>query len=358
MGTSIATAGCSGDTTNPVAVNSATAYWGLRLNYHAITMATTAPFDTVRLTATPVTVTGTPVPGGGSVVYQASDSHVTVDSTGLVRAYHPTSGTRVIATLRDARQNVTHADTAIIQITDTVPQFRPAGFSIQPMPGDLDSAKDAVDDYGYSINQGMQNLPVYAADVAGDSLCTDWNGCFIPVYFSSSNTTIASIDPTAGVIVPYQVGYVTFYASSLVYGTLLSDSLRFEVGHRINWVRNAVTMQDVQYGPLRPFAPQTQTIGVGGSVGFFGVFGYQVTEQRVDTVDVTFDDPAAITGVVNDSVSAPIVNSAFILTTWQSVFRGTTYWAGGIAIATFPKRGTFTYHSRRLGGGGTIIVSD
>jgi plastocyanin len=285
-------------------------------------------------------------------VYQAIDSSVTVDSAGLVTALYPTTQTQVIAKLQDVRQNMTHADTVIIQVTDTVPQYAPATFSIQPMPGDLDSAKVAVDQ-PFVINQGNQNLPVYAADAGGDSLCTDFSGCFIPVYFTSSNPAIASIDRTSGVITPNLIGHVTFYATTLVYGTVLSDSLPFEVGNRISLARNQISVNAFTKGPPHAFSPQTVTIGVGGRIVFLGV-----CEHAVDTVDVAFDNLNAATGTGGDSARSPIVNSAFLLTSFTQTFPSGTSFQCPPALVTFPNKGTFTYHSRRLGRGGTIIVRD
>ena len=69
-------AGCGSDTTGPPPRNATQAYWALRLQYHAVALALTPPYDTVQLTATPVNAAGAPLPGLGPVTYQSGDSLV------------------------------------------------------------------------------------------------------------------------------------------------------------------------------------------------------------------------------------------------------------------------------------------
>lgn len=359
LGVSVVLLACGGDTTGPTPLSSANAFWALQLNYHAVTMASVAPQNTLRLTAMPLTAAGTPLSGLGAVVYHAADSTVTVDSTGLVTALYRTGGTRqtrVIAMLRDPQRNVTHVDTVFILVTDTLPHSSLATFSIQPVSGD--SAKISVDFEAYGNNV---MLPVYATDVAGNTVC-DANGCPIPVYFTSSDPGIATIDRTSGQIITQHVGHVTFHATALVYGTVVSDSLVYEVGNRIFGLFNQISVQNFSQDPLsasppHSFAPQTLTIGVGGEV-----YMLPLIEEKVDTVDIEFSNPNAVIGAVIDGEGNPfdITNSAFLLTTYEDAAVGPppNDFYGTYGDLFFPHKGTFTYHSQRLGTSGTIIVGD
>ena len=82
-------AGCSGDppVTPPPAQDPTTLYWQLTLNEHAVTLSTVAPYDTVRIVATPRTISGTPISDLGRPTYTSLDlDRAFVDSTGLVHA--------------------------------------------------------------------------------------------------------------------------------------------------------------------------------------------------------------------------------------------------------------------------------
>jgi hypothetical protein len=354
-------AACGSDRTGTAPVSATTVYWALSMNYHAVTMSSLAPQNTVQLTAIPVNASEAPLSGFGRVTYTVADSAVTVDSTGLVTALYRTGGTRltrVVATLRDPEQNVTHTDTAYVRVTDTLPHSALATFSIQPVPGD--SAKISRD---YEANNGSVTLPVYATDSAGNTIC-DASNCPLPVYFTSSNATVAAIGNTTGQITTGLTGYATFRATALVYGRVVSDSLVYEVGNTIFGIDNLVTTQGLanlnSSPPLPPpnhFEPQTLTIGVGGEVWFWPVMA-----DTLDTVDVTFDNPNAITGSMLDNnfnFLSNIVNSAFLLTTYSDPTQQPPYnFPGTLGDVFFPTKGTFTYHSRKLGTGGTIIVGD
>src|SRR5437867_1016649 len=62
-------------------------YWMLELNTHAVTMSTTAPYDTLSLTATPRNYQGAPLAGLPVPQYTSSDpTRVTVSPEGVLKA--------------------------------------------------------------------------------------------------------------------------------------------------------------------------------------------------------------------------------------------------------------------------------
>ena len=128
--------GCGSDIapTRPLSPTDASkAYWSLSLSHHAVTLATVAPYDTIRLVATPLDSHGSPLPAAGTLAFSSSDLHtVQVDLTGLVRAIAPGSNIQVVATLTEG--NLIHADTLFINVTsDSAPapitrlSIRPTG---------------------------------------------------------------------------------------------------------------------------------------------------------------------------------------------------------------------------------------
>jgi len=324
--------GCGSDTTGPAPLASTAAFWALRLNQHAVNLAVVAPYDTIQLRATALTVAGTPLPGTGSVTYTANDSTLQVSATGLVTARYATNGTtsQVIATL--TAQGVTQADTAFFQVTDTVPTYPLATFSIQPRPDGIDSAKVAVD-----ASFEIRHIPVYALDTQRDTLC-NVNGCALVVAWSSSDPTVAAIDQS-GKVTANVVGQVTFYATTLAYGVMKRDSLPFVVGYPILPFTNIITLLSRASVGSQPsvvsFYPSTLTVGVGGIV-LFGIPGV-----KFPLVDVVFDDSTAIQGAFGGPGGNMPADTTLTLVQ---------------RVRKFPVAGTYTYHSRLYGTSGVVIA--
>ena len=347
--------GCSGDTTGPAALGTAKAYWALRLNYHAVNLALTAPNNTVQLSAVPVNPAGDSLSGVGSVTYTTGDSNVVVTQSGLVTARFTTSRTFVIATLRVPSQNVTHADTVSIQVAQGSPL---ATFSIQPRSDGIDSAKEAVDQ-PFALNGGI--LPVFATDEGGNTVCNA-SDCALQVYFTSSDPTIALIDRFSGLVTPERAGRVTFYATTLAYGVVESDSLPFVVGYPITPQINVIVSTPVNsLTPALAFTPTALVVAVGGTVTWSN-------QNNLDSVDVVFDDStAALAGCVfADCVDLPPTGAGNIalfaldtaaITVANQQFNQTgdaqAYQAllaaefAGYKARSFLSAGTYRYHSRR-----------
>lgn len=362
--------GCSGDTTGPTPLSPTQTYWVLRLNYHAVNMATVAPYNTVQLTATPLNTVGDSLPGLGSATYTAADSSVTVSPTGLVTARYTTPGTFVVATLQNPKRNLTNADTVFIQVTDTVPQHPLATFSIQPPSGD--SAKRAID-----FNPGGTVFwPVSAADAVGDIMCTSsvnfYGGyqptCALQVYFTSSDPTVASIGRTDGSLTLRRPGHVTFYATTMAYGVTKRDSLPFVIGWPMGAVISSLWITPVAgLTPVLSFSPPKIEVGIGADVRWPNQFGGPTPG---DSVDVVFDDSTAVQPgcgvffgeVQNCNSLTPPTGGGNIPpfapdTAARSAGDFVTYFHSIIRGRTFPIAGTYTYHSRRYPSAtGKIVV--
>lgn len=335
--------GCSGDTTWPASVSPTQAYWALQLNYRAINMDTAAPHNTVQLTATPLNAAGVPLSGMSTVRYSTPDSNVTVSPTGLVTAHFPTEGApvRVIASL--TVQGVTLTATALVQVTDTAPQHPLATFSLQPVAGD--SAKMSIDQ-GRGVFRTINPLPIYATDATGDTLLSESTQRLL-VSFTSSDPTIATIDPTTGQITPQNVGHVTFSAATWAYGVVKQDSLRYTIGYPVFQFYSAVSNTPVgSLTPVLHFEPSTIAVGPGALV----LFG----NGSADSVDVVFDDSTAVQGFFLFGLDVPGGNIPpldTLSTNWSC-----SQYQCGTTLRTFPVPGTYHYHSRLNGTSGTVIV--
>ena len=93
-------------------------YWALRLNHHAAVMSTTAPYDRLSLTATPVNYLGEPLAGLPAPQYVSRDrERVDVTSDGVLVAVAPTAQrVWVVATL--TTNNLRHQDSVLVRVVN------------------------------------------------------------------------------------------------------------------------------------------------------------------------------------------------------------------------------------------------
>jgi len=105
-------------------------FGALTLDHRAINLSTTAPYDTIRLTAIPRNMRGEPLEGLPAPTFRSADTvSVWVTEDGLVQARRATSGVAVIAELVTG-DNVRHADTAIVKVTAAATPPQLASFEI------------------------------------------------------------------------------------------------------------------------------------------------------------------------------------------------------------------------------------
>jgi hypothetical protein len=276
----LVTIACSNDTVTGTADDPATAYWSLGLDQHGITMAIVAPYDTLRLTATPRTVDGTAIAGLPPASFTTSNGTVVaVDSSGLLTAVELTPGTTIIATL--TARGITHADTAIVAVTDDPAGLTVASLSLQPLPGD--SAKYAL---GGTLLEPFRFLTPTVLDQNGDPMFG------LPVHFTALDVTTATIDPFGGVITAARPGPARFTATLTAYGQQVTDTVQYTIGlpgyARIRY-----------YGPYDvpphqegSFDPDSVRVGLGAVVEWWN-FG--LPEGKF--MDMLFDNPAPLDSV-------------------------------------------------------------
>ena len=374
--------GCGSDVSGSSAA--IPAYWALRLDQHAITLAVTPPYNTIQLHATPVTPEGTPIQNVEPVQYRilGGDTSVAVGAAGLVTAklpsYQPASveaslgylASAVVASLTIG--GVTLADTAVVVVTATAPVVPLASLSIQPPPESI-----AVYRSGRWLNSGSTGRQnVTQLDVHGDTIHN------LNVHFASSKPNVASINTGVGSgpgdISGYVVGgTVVITAQTWYYGVARRDSLQVTVGYPTTV--GLSTIARTPFGSLTPelyWFPLTTELAAPATV-LFQNGSYTLP------IDVVFDDPSDVkadTAFANQvcsfyrfcfPVTAPgniAPMSADTVGTGASCaaaqFDGTTYVADstcrsyivkGEQSRLFVKPGTYTYHTR-YGNGGQIIV--
>lgn len=326
-------AGCGGDpsVTPPPQQDPTTLFWQLTLDVRAATMSTVAPYDTLRITATPRTISGSPITDLPAPTYTSLDlDRAQVDSVGLVHVIDAGDQIQVVASLKV--DNILHADTLVLNVTNESPPTM-ASFTIHPDVGD--SAKT-----GATSNASV--LPrAYTAD-----------GTPIPdiaVYFTTSDPTTATIDRTTGFLSPIHPGHVDVYASTTTFGVTKVDTLPYTVGNPILLVLNIVQRVLSNGQTIPVFDPDTALLGPGA----FVLFGNQLGPAT----DVTFDDP---TNVAQDDLYcslAPTLCGSGNIAPWM--FDPTDpSGLSGIRVRQFHVPGTYTYHSELFGSTGVIVIAD
>lgn len=356
---SLVSLGCASDTTGPVPVDSAHGYWQLMLNHHAITMALTPPYDTLQLTATLSTATGTLLNDSGVTTWTTSDTSVQVSSTGLVTAI--AQATEVTLTARHTIGTITNTDTAIINVNDTVsvPQF--AALSLQPNTAPLDT-----------VRRDLFGAWIFTASAL------DPTGTLIPnVVFrvmSATPTVLSTFSPdyiqgSTGYYFKQRAGHARMVAEATVYGVRRVDTLPVTVG----WWRNIL----VDVRPTVPagnrtvvgvFAPQEDTVAAGGTVI------WQNTLPGLP-IDILFEDSAVPQPVDSASFLDGLAVNSFALIVHTEgggnipAFRADSVCQGGlnpngscglwlftVHARRFPVAGTYRYHSGLYGTSGVIHV--
>ncbi|HEX6536975.1 MAG TPA: hypothetical protein VF041_20485 [Gemmatimonadaceae bacterium] len=324
--------GCGGDAFAPSPVRTgAQLFWALTLDQHAINLSTVAPYNTVRLTATPTTSTGAVMTNVPAPTYRSGDpERLEVSQDGSLRATGSGDGIPVIAELSVG--NLKHADTALVNITTDPPPPPPETFSIHPLPGD-----SAI----WEANR-LEDFTMYGPRmiVPHDA---DGNPIFgLAMYFASSDTTVARIDRLTGMMDGLRPGHVMISVSTTAYGVVKADTVEYTIT-----MPAAMAVFATPSNPEAPdaditFQPKSVTVTAGGTVLFVrGIFS---------PIEITFDDT---TNVAEDHLFC-YCGSGNIPT-----FGGDTLdpFTNGIRARSFPVPGTYVFHTSALTGAtGTIVV--
>jgi hypothetical protein len=377
---------CQGDhLTPPPLVDEQVLYWALDLSHHAVTLSTTAPYDTLTLVATPRNQKGEPLTGLPAPRYTTTDAErVLVTPQGVLAAVAPTSAPiQVTATLTTG--NLTHTDTVLVKVVDDPTPPRLATFSIHPVPPD--SAKSAAGGsvwFAGTLLGVCKTLLVQAVDSNGMPMAD------LLTAFRSSDPNTADFDLCRDVYPPAPVtgsrvfshrpGTVTLYASTTAFGITKADTLPFRVGYPIKAVISVPTSAPALGGnPVDIFVPSEVKVGVGALIQFGGAGIYVGPADSTDIIFTGTDLPniAAVdtSGFINQPWGVSFITLAdncnyYPPPWWDCTGAGNIFLplqdlqdprdrnGGSTAFRVFTVPGTYEYHSTIHGTGGRIIVVD
>lgn len=329
-------AGCGSDTTGPMTASPSQLFYTLQLNYHAVNLALSAPYDTVQLSAVARAADGSVLSDIESVQYSVADSSITVSPTGLLTAHYKKDRTAVIATA--TVRGVTLGDTVIVQVAQTPLTAPLATLSIQPHPPDgLTRAADFVDDYF-----GTFKVPYYVTLTNGDTVCKA-SGCSpsVVVAFATSDPNIATINQS-GFIQPKRIGHVTFSVSTVAYGVVKTDSLPFVIGYPGN-LPYSVAFDSTSTPPgllITPAFDYPRMLNAGGR--------FSVTNRTPEPLEISVSPSGPGVSYLSASDPAKLKDTLFSLYAFRFV--------------RVDSAGTYTITYRSLSSGAvksqTLVVKD
>lgn len=299
-------------------------YWRLSVNYHAVTLSTVAPNNVIQLRAVPLSLNGDTMPLPSAPTFLVSDHSVTVDSTGLLTARAPVTGSVVI--VRATVGNLTLSDTVIVNVTTLASPPTLGAISIQPT-GPSDTVLAVL---------GTRTLRPVVTTPTGGTISG------LALYFTSSDTTIATINRTRGLITGQRAGHVTIRVAATAYGVTRTDSFDLRIGNPI-FVAFSVLPVSGNAGPWY-VTPGTLHLAPGGSALFFNGAGTPLDIVFDDSVDVQ-PSPYDATGL-GGNIPAFAPNDPQLLFGAPFPYRART-------LAT---PGTHHFHSVLTGVSATIIV--
>ena len=297
-------AACQGDhLTPPPPIDPAILYWDLSLNHEAVTLSTTAPYDTLTLIATPRNAAGEPLLGLPTPVFRSTDpARVVVTHEGVLIAAQVTSQPiAVIATI--TTDNLKHEDTVRVRVVaDPAPPVV-STFSIQPVPPDSAKSPETFFFYYYLLNRLVRVADAGGAPLATTTVDFDPSDLApvpvsIPdvlVSFQSSDTNIAKIERrSAGngleifALVGYRRGAVKIYATTTLFGVKKVDTLDFRIGYPVVQFVDQY-LDTLATGAIVPVLTDSViTVGTGGLVAWY-----------LPHTDLTFADPTNVAACKN-----------------------------------------------------------
>ncbi|MHB2033880.1 MAG: hypothetical protein ACYCVE_10995 [Gemmatimonadaceae bacterium] len=345
--------GDNSSTFTPVApVDASHMFWRLELGHHAITLSTSAPYDTYRLNAVALDGEGNATRPAGTLTFTTSDTHgVQVDSTGLLHALRAENDVRIIATLEDG--DLIHSDTAMVNVLNAA---NPQPLAHLTLNGGGDTVQIAGGRYKSSAT-----LPLTATDVAGNPLSG------IAINAVSLDTNVVSVcavtSSSVRVCAQSHPGFARVVTSTTTYGASASDTVMIAVSAPL--INNVVVLlQTTKVGtpPGPQFGYGTITIAPGGAVLWLNspifVGGYGLP------IDIVFDDSSSATA---SSLTCHSYLSLFPAdggTGNIAAFGDTNRIFSKINFAnicrarTFLKPGEYHYHSTLSPATGTVVVTD
>jgi hypothetical protein len=165
------------------------------------------------------------------------------------------------------------------------------------------------------------------------------------VYYTSSDTTVATINPMTGALRGVSTGEATIYATTTAYGVTKTDSVRYVIGPPI-YGEVSVT------SPPYAFGPSVDTISTGGVVKW--------KNGTTGSLDIVFDDP---TNVLVDPLctlncAAGNIEPFLATDSVESCGKLSCSWSSVPAERTrkFQVAGVYPYHSTVTQQTGQVVV--
>ncbi len=316
---------CGGDGPPTGPIPEGTGFWVLALNHDAITLSTTAPYDTIQLVATPLDANGDRIDGEQTTVFSSTDRAVTVTPSGLVTGVAATGFATITARMTVGQ--VTLTSTAYVRVLDAASPVAAKQLTIT-------STSPTV-----AVGWFTPPNPVVSATVL------DLNDAPIPdpmTRYRSSNGRAISVSDN-GTLSATNVGTTMIYASATVYGKRVTDSME------ITAIHPRLAVVEVQYRTrdgvkVAIFNPDSLTITRGADVVWANL--------RNDQVDVVFEDPSTAGaaqqtyGKIMDRSGAAGNIPAWTPTGIQDSYR----------VRNFAQPGTYRYRSALYNTSAIIVV--
>ncbi len=338
---------CNGDSTIPEPpTDTSEVYWSLDLDHRAVTLAMSAPHDTLMVTAAPRNPRGVPISGLPTPRYTSRDvEHVIVTPEGqLIAAKVTSQPVWVIARL--VANNLAYADSLEVKVVAADPLPVLTTFSIGSLPPD--SAKTPI----HVVAAKMQpfTLAVRAADADGAPLTG------LPLDFRSSDPRTATIDRRTGVIVGQKPGTVMLSASMTAFHVTKADTIEHRIGWPVHAEINVRLMTPAGGGvPTIAFTPSEVRVGRGAMVV------WNIRDQEAQNYDVVFNEQdtpnvaPVITYALQDKLQYSLLSYCQVL---DCVSSGSAASTSNPTARVFPNAGTYEYHSDIHGVSGRIVVVD
>lgn len=334
-------------------------FMALELDHAAANLATFDGFRELQLTATPLDALGRPISGLPAPTFRSSDTtRVFVTPEGLLQARRSATAVQVIAEIV-APGNIRQADTILVNVLQT--SVAPPVLDVLTLqPDDPEEAVLGMWTFTAALaNQQLvragarnhqANPPLRALDV-NDSTVTG-----LVVEYESLNPDVLTVHPRFGLRDRLQPGEAAIVVRTTAYGVTRVDTAHFTV---TNPVLNGVLLQEGDDGEPPVIRPRTILVRPGGYVFF--------TNQLLDSIRVTFDDPAAA-GQIADlctglGATYPAMCDLGNIANFRldEPERGVNEIADFFDVARgrqFSTPGEYAYRIEPLGFTGTIIVSD
>ncbi len=331
--------GCSGVLADVVVpqTEAGSSFWELKLNYPAINLAMTPPYNTVQLSVTPYDEQGEPILGGDAKpVFTVLDvEKLAVDSNGVLTALGTGSGIRVIASLQ--LNGVTRVDTGLVRVVATPPASPLATLSIPN------------DNPRLALGSKLSIRPVVKNSANG-------NLSGLQIAYRTSSLRIATVTnsgSTNASLEGKRIGKVWIFASTYAFGIERIDSTEY----RIVLPRERVVDVELLRDGTIAFWPATVEIAVGGAV-IWRDAGNRFLQTNWP--GLIFEDPSvALNYDFGPGISASLGHPEFALETGDLVTRPSIV-VGGIFVflgwRRFEAIGTHTYYDGQRKTVGRITV--